>query len=76
MESAERRIEPTARRNRFPPPWPKTAICQWPADCPLATAGSSDVVAARPVIAFDDNDIMSETILLPVIGLNISRLGR
>jgi hypothetical protein len=30
-------------------------------------------VAVRLVITIDDNDIMSETILLPVIGLNVSR---
>ena len=30
-------------------------------------------MAVRLVITFDDNDTMSETILLPVIGLNLSR---
>jgi hypothetical protein len=35
--------------------------------------GRLDVVAARLVITFDDNDTMSETTLLPVIGLNIAR---
>jgi hypothetical protein len=32
-----------------------------------------EVVAVRLVITVDDNDVMSETILLPIIGLNLSR---